>query len=251
MIKVKHLAVLPLLLILACSYEGEWNRKVNPMEPVGTGLGKLKWDTRNISREFPEDRYIERELKIYGGQSEDDGQESVSEGYVNTYFNYVELRVDLDRWGGAYRFPNVQIPKGSTINSARISLVNYVSTFRHAVDSIACEDVDSATVLAGEGYYDISNRWKRRTEAAVLWDQMIDTYPGARDSTSDLKVLVQEIVNRPNWKSGNAIIFIFKCLSLESDTSHVELYSWDFGDHTYGGVLHVSFTAKKSPIIQK
>ena len=251
MLKVKYLAILPLLLILSCTYDGEQNRKANPLEPARPGLDKLKWDTRNISREFPEDDYIERELKIYGGQSEDDGQECVGEGYVNTYYNYIELRVDLGRWGGAYRFPNVQIPQGAMINSAKISLVNYVNTFRHAVDSIACEDVDSATVLAGEGYYDISNRWKRKTEAAVLWDQMIDTNPGARDSTPDLKALVQEIVNRPKWKSGNAIIFIFKCLSLESDTSHVELYSWDFDDHTYGGVLHVYFTAKKSPTIQK
>ncbi|MGB2696226.1 MAG: hypothetical protein WBD28_00030 [Candidatus Zixiibacteriota bacterium] len=246
MIKMKHLVMLSLFLILSCTSVGDWNKKANPIGPTDVGLGKRSWNTNSTISKFPENWNIIRELEISGAQSEDDGQESVGEGYVNTYYNYIELRVDLDRWGGAYRFPNVQIPQGSMINSAKISLVNYVSTFIHAVDSIACENVDSATVLAGEGYYDISNRWKRRTEAAVMWNQMINASPGVRDYTPDLKTLVQEIVNRPNWKSGNAIIFLFKCLSLESDTSHLELYSWDFDNHSYGGVLHLSYTVKNA-----
>ncbi len=189
-------------------------------------------------------------LTISGAQSEDDGQESVNSGYVNTSFGYIELRVDLGRWGGAYRFPNVQIPQGARINSACVSLVNYVETFRHAVDSIACEDVDSATTLISGTNYNISNRWENRTGAAILWNETIRGGIGARDSTTDLKSLVQEIVDRPNWKKGNAIIFLFKCLSLESDTSHMELYTWDVADHTFGGVLHVSYSFQ-GPLIAK
>jgi len=194
----------------------------------------------------------EQSLTISGAQSEDDGQETVSSGNVNTSFNYIELRVDLDRWGGAYRFPNVQIPQGATINSAYVSVVNYVETFRHAVDSIACEAVDSAATLSTvPGNRDISNRWNERTNAAVLWHQMLNGGIGVRDSTPDLKALVQEIVDRPNWKNGNAIIFLFKCLSLESDTSHLELFTWDVADHTYGGLLHVSYSVGQPLIVRR
>lgn len=242
-----------LFLMLSCSIDSDYNKTENPLAPSGVGLNKQKWH----GGVYPIKFYISRNLERYGGQSEDDGQESVGSGYVNTSFNYIELRTDLGRWGGAYRFPDVQIPQGATINSVYISLVNYVSTFSHAVDSIACEDVDSATVISsGGGSYGISDRWSNRTDAAILWNETIRTSPpGARDSTPDLKTLVQEIVNRPNWKSGNAIIFVFKCLSLESDTSHLELYTWDFSDHTYGAILHVSYNVaqvgKKRILITK
>jgi len=194
----------------------------------------------------------EQSLTVYGAQSEDDGQETVSSGNVNTSFNYIELRVDLDRWGGAFRFPNVQIPQGATISSACVSVLNYVETFRHAVDSIACEDVDSAAVLSDEyGSHDISSRWNGRTDAAVLWHEMLRGGVESRDSTPDLKALVQEIVDRPNWKKGNAIIFLFKCLSLESDTSHLELFTWDVADHTRGGILHVSYSLYQPLVARK
>jgi len=236
-----------LLAIFSCGFNRDhYDGKKNLTGPATTGFSKQKLDYQPLPHDFPDDFYITKELEVHGAQSQDDGQESTSEGYVNTFFNYIELRVDLDRWGGAYRFPNIKIPPGAIINSAYISLVNYVNTFRHPVDSIACEDVDSANSLtSGNGSYDISSRWNRRTNAAVLWNDYINCIPGVRDSTPDLKDLVQEIVDRPGWKSGNAIIFIFKCLSLESDTSHLELYSWDFSDHTYGALLHVTYSAPR------
>jgi len=251
MIKKRYFGLASLLLVFSCTLEMDPNGKGNPMRPAETGSVKRNWYYRCTPWKSPENRFRSAELEIRGAQSEDDGQESVSSGSVNTSFNYIELRVDLGRWGGAYRFPDVQIPQGATINSAFISLVNYVETFRHAVDSVGCEDVDSAAVLiGGYGSHDISSRWDRRTDAAVLWHDTIKGGTGVRDSTPDLKALVQEIVDRPNWKKGNAIIFLFKCLSLESDTSHLELYTWDLDDHTYGGILHVSYGLHE-PLITK
>jgi hypothetical protein len=62
-----------------------------------------------------------------------------------------------------------------------------------------------------------------------------------RDSTPDLSSLVQEIVNRPNWKSGNAILFLFKCTIIGEEASYYETYSWDIADHTYGAILYVDY----------
>ena len=188
------------------------------------------------------------ELERYSGQSEDDGQEA-SSGTVNTSYTYVELVVDLSRWGGAYRFPDITIPQGATINSAYISLHCFAGDWTHPVITIACEDVDSAGTLAGGSGndYNISDRWSNRTDATVLWHE--ETNGSGRDSTHNLNSLVQEIINRPNWKSGNAIVFLFKCEVIEDDRSGYESYSWDKKpdpwedpDNYYGAILYVDYT---------
>ncbi|MCK4225083.1 MAG: hypothetical protein KAX39_07870, partial [candidate division Zixibacteria bacterium] len=187
------------------------------------------------------------ELERYSGQSEDDGQEATS-GAVNTSFTYVELVVKFERWGGAYRFPNATIPQDATINSAYLSLHVYAGDYIHSIDSIACENVDSATIISGGpgNEYNISNRWNNRTDAAILWQE--DVRPSGRDSTPDLGSLVQEIVNRPNWKSGNAIIFLFKCAVIDNDSSAYETYSWDTDPNSvYGAILHVNYTPSSTP----
>jgi hypothetical protein len=182
------------------------------------------------------------ELERYSGQSEDDGQETVGSGFVNTSFNYIELRSDLGRWGGAYRFPNITIPQGATIDSAYISLRCYVEIYTSPVDSIACEDVDSASILETGYSYDISERWDNRTDAVVLWDEDDVRGPTGRDSTPDLSALVQEIVDRTDWKSGNAIIFLFKNTIVSGDSAYYETFSWDESDHTYAAILYVNYT---------
>lgn len=241
-----------LWLMLSCSIDSDYNKTENPLAPSGVGLNKLKWH----GGVYPIKFYISRNLEVYGGQSEDDGQESVSSGYVNTSFNYLELRTDLGRWGGAYRFPNITIPQGATINSAYIRLVTYVTTYVDPIDSIACEDVDSASVIESGYTYDISGRWDNRTDAVLLWDEdgVGGGYPWI-DSTPDLSIMVQEIVDRPGWKSGNAMIFLFKNTTVNSDSAYYETFSWDDDDHTLGAILHVSYNVaqvgKKRILITK
>jgi len=175
-------------------------------------------------------------MSVYGMQSEDDGQQSIS-GYVNTSFNYIELRSDLARWGGALRFPNIQIPQGSEIVSAHVSVLNYVYTFRHAKDSIACQDVANALPLNSSVVNDVSDRWKQRTDAVLFWEEDIRGAIGIRDSTPDLRAIVQEIIDRPDWQEGNAMLFILKCVM----GSYLEIYSWDLPDHIYGPILEVKY----------
>ena len=227
-----------ILLTLCCSIDFDDNKKENPLAPYGIGLNKMKPQTR----QYESKHHLSRKLEIYGGQSADDGQEVIEEGYVNIDFGYTELRIDAlgiaPRWGGAYRFPNVTIPPEATINSAYISLEIYTQTFNHAVDSIACQDVDSATIISTDDY-SISTRWNSRTSAVILWNEYVSTT--GKDSTPDLKTLVQEIVDRPNWKSGNAMIFIFKNTKVGNDSSYYETYSWNAVDHTYGAILYVDY----------
>lgn len=186
------------------------------------------------------------ELRRGGAESGDDGQEAgyPEGGNVNISFTYIELRIDLDRWGGAYRIPNVTIPQGATINSAYASLAIYFSAYKYPVDSVACEDVDSATlILADPGYKNLSNRWDNRTDAVILWDDEVNAGASARDSTPNISSLIQEVVNRPSWKSGNALILLFKCTIVDNDSSYYETYSWDTDPQgNYGCSLFVDYT---------
>ena len=185
-------------------------------------------------------------LERYGAESADDGQESGVSGFVNISFNYIELVWSLDRWGGAYRFPNITIPQGATIDSSYMSIWSYSTSWKTANDTIACEDVDSATILV-EGYNDnISNRWVNATTAKVFWHQVISSSLVRTRIDCELKTLVQEVVDRPGWKSGNAIMFLFKNRGAP-DSSAFETYSWDMDDHTYGGKLSVYYSTEEAP----
>ena len=190
------------------------------------------------------------ELRRGMAESEDDGQESTgwSAGSVNTSHGYVELMYNwfCKRWGGALRFPDVTIPQGATINSAYIQVISYSTCWLHAYDSVACENVDSAlSIESGGGTYDLSERWADRTDAFLVWNENMRPSSIYPDSTPDVKTLLQEIVDRGGWKSGNAVIFLFKNIYEEGiDSSAYEIYSWDIvtGGHAYGGSLFVDYT---------
>ena len=180
----------------------------------------------------------------FGGQSEDDGQET-SSGSVNTNYIYIELMrvMTPQRYYAAFRFPNVTISQGATINSAYIGLYSYGSPFYNPIDTIACEDVDSTTVLeSGGDSWDISERWANATSAVVFWDEDdVGDTPGVPDSTPDLKTLVQEVTDRPGWTSGNALTFLFRNMIIGTDSCQYETHSWDGSGNEMGGVLLIEY----------
>lgn len=156
----------------------------------------------------------------------DDADEVLSNGYtdtLNTCWCIELMRTpSIDRWGGYMRFPNVTIPQGSTIDSAYIKVTASSIPFIRAFDSVACENVDNATIIEhGTGTYDISERWANPT-TKILWDATMRASTVNPDSTPDLSSILQDIVNRPGWELGNAVGFIFKALAIDADTARYE-----------------------------
>jgi hypothetical protein len=106
------------------------------------------------------------------------------------------------------RFAGVSLPAGATIVGA------YVQFQADEVDSgpvnlvIAGQAADnplSFSTASGN----VSSR--PRTGATVAWAPSAWTAVGLRGTaqqTPDLSALVQEIVNRPGWSSGNALAFV-------------------------------------------
>lgn len=134
------------------------------------------------------------------------------DGYVTTEPTY-EPSLDFVSFGKQsttivrstwLRFQNVTIPQGSTINSATLSMRAYASASTTTVNvTIRCFDEDDAAAISSESDY----TGRDSTTAVVNWNNIgawtADTWYDAPDLAS----VVQEIVDRGGWSSGNAIMF--------------------------------------------
>ena len=105
------------------------------------------------------------------------------------------------------RFTQVSIPPGATITRAYVQFTADKSSATTAPMSIYGQATDSAATFSG-ARGDVSNR--PRTTAAAAWSPAAWSAGkrGAAQQTSDLTAVVQEIVSRPRWASGNALAVI-------------------------------------------
>jgi hypothetical protein len=175
--------------------------------------------------------------------STDDAQQAINGGSVFASIGYMELMNNwfCKRWGGGVRFPNITIPQGSQIHSAYISVVSYSTCWLRTYDSVACESVDSASSFStAQGSYNISNRWSNRTNAVLLWNEDMRNSSIYPDSTPDLKDLLGEVIDRPNWKPGNSVVFIFKNIRDLTDSAMFEFRTWE--DAGWEESLFISYT---------
>ena len=115
-----------------------------------------------------------------------------------------------------FRFQNVVVPQGATIDSAYIKL-NWEGG--EEVDFlIAAVDVDDFDVPTDNTYA----AHDTETTATISWNITLE---GSQDSgkyyktSPDIKTIIQEIVDRTGWSSGNAIGIIVRepVASLTSD----------------------------------
>jgi len=105
------------------------------------------------------------------------------------------------------RFLDVRIPKDAKITAASLILTARVTDSGTGVKTtIQAEDVDNATQVADES--DWETRVTGLTAASVSWDDIADwtAEESGPDTTSpDISTVIQEIVDRSGWASGNAI----------------------------------------------
>lgn len=126
--------------------------------------------------------------------------------------NSTDLELVYDRNTEQYvglRFQNITIPKNSTINSAHIQFT---------VDET--DDEDTNVVIYGEdtssaNEYSSSSKISPRAHTSSFINWTIPEWDNAGDSesdqkTPDIKSIVQEIINRTDWNSGNNMAFIIK-----------------------------------------
>lgn len=111
-----------------------------------------------------------------------------------------------NEWDGV-RFQNVTIPPGALILSAVAQFVVF-STIDDPNHTIYGEDIDDAPAFTIDGA-NLSSR--TRTTATATWTSSglgadsVTYFP-----TPDLSAIIQEIVDRGGWASGNAIVLLIQ-----------------------------------------
>ncbi len=150
-------------------------------------------------------------------QGRDDVEEIISTGENYTDSGDLDFS-SLDVGGGTpimigVRFQNVTIPQGATITSAYIEFAAYDADNEAASWSISGEASDHADQYTTGAYqnfvaddnYDLSSR--PETVSSVPWNNVDAWTAGNNYASPDLSAIVQEIVDRDGWSSGNAMAF--------------------------------------------
>jgi hypothetical protein len=169
----------------------------------------------------------------------DDGHESLgssvqlsgldSDGWV---LGYRSSRYNM----GGMRFLNVTIPAGSTINSAYLTIAERYFSGSGTVDcTVYANDIDDAVTFVGGINYEMHDLAK--TTASVAWNIPIgaDT-----DRTSpDIKTVIQEVIDRGGWASGNDILIL---LDTTTGTNWSQYADYNY-DTTNCARLTINYTA--------
>jgi len=107
-----------------------------------------------------------------------------------------------------FRFQSVGIPAGATIDAAKIQYkqhANYTQAGSNTVD-IHAEDADSAGAIGNDSQMTTSQG--AITSAKVTWTPATSTSSDFLD-TADFKAVIQEVIDRGGWSSGNDIVIHF------------------------------------------
>ena len=129
-------------------------------------------------------------------------------------------------WYKAYfRFPNISVAQGATIQNSYLKVIISLASGTGAA-TIVGTDVDNVTqpVNGSDGVHSL------HTTASVAWSN--PTANGTNYvSSPDIATIIQEIVDRPGWSSGNAIMIqIFYQGSVTGDQNR-KFLAWDANDN--------------------
>ena len=145
-------------------------------------------------------------LDIRVSASTDDAEEMLGSGAVDLASNDLQLVDDSGAQEVGMRFLNVTVPPGSTITNAYLEFTADVANLGTTDLTVHGQAADDPATFAG-GVADLSGRLK--TDASVDWSGVAawDT-PDQAYQSADLSPIVQELIDRGGWTSGNAVALL-------------------------------------------
>lgn len=164
----------------------------------------------------------------------DDAEEAAGGG-VSTTSGDLELVLDASLQTVGMRFAGLTIPAGATITSAWVQFETDKVRTAAAQLTIHGQAADSAPTFTTTAR-SISTR--PRTSASVSWAPPAWTTvgeAGAGQRTPELAAVLQEIVSRPGWSSGNAVVLVVTGTGVRVARSYN-------GRAAGAPVLHVTYT---------
>lgn len=160
-------------------------------------------------------------------QSSDDAEQTVSSGAMSLTGNTLSIPQEgsTDQLVGL-RFQNLTIPQGAVITSAQIQFTannnQTSSTVNVTVRGQAADNPGTFTT----GNNNLGGR--STTSSSVAWSNIpgwSSNEVGSDTTTPNLSSIVQEIVNRAGWASGNSMVFVLSENS--GNTSQRDAFSFD------------------------
>ena len=171
----------------------------------------------------------------------DDAEERTSNGFMYLDSSDLELAIasePTDMVG--IRFANVAVPQGAVISRAYVQFKVDESTSGATSLVIRGEAADDAAAFS----LNVANISSRPlTAASVNWAPAAWSTVGERgpaQRTPDLAAVIQEVVGRPGWVSGNALAVIIT----GSGTRIAESYE---GDPAGAAALHIEYAGSEEP----
>lgn len=135
-----------------------------------------------------------------------DDVEEVADGAMYAPSKNLEI-VETSRRGVqllGLRFDDIDVPQGATITKAYVQFTAARTSSGKVRASVRGIDGDDAPTFSGRRHY-LSSR--KKTSEGVSWN--VSPWragaSGSAQRTPDLSDVVQEIVDRPGWESGNAL----------------------------------------------
>ncbi len=185
----------------------------------------------------PNDNTATKTVEVRINRSIDDVEEEVSDGDISSSSSDLELG---HHSSGAQeiglRFRDMQIPSGATITKA------YIEFETDEKNSGSTQVVFRAQAIADapeftKTDYDVSQRTK--TINSVSWNIAQWDAKSEKHQSPDLTAIINEVVQRSDWKSGNAMVISI------TGSGERTAESYD-GESENAPLLHIEYTTKKT-----
>jgi hypothetical protein len=191
-------------------------------------------DTVTIDANEPGTEVSVEEVRV--AASANDAEESASGAMSLTSSDLELVHIGSGDQTVGIRFVGVNIPQGATIVDAYVQFKVDETGSQATALTIEAQDTDNAQAFTSSSR-NISNR--ATTGASVAWYPAAWTSVGqtaAAQRTPDISSVIQEVVGRPGWSSGNSLVLIIT----GSGERVAESYN---GDRNGAPLLHVEYSS--------
>ncbi len=151
-------------------------------------------------------------VSTFSGQvaaGEDDVEERANNGVIDTSSSDLDITEDLPVIYSAVgiRITDITVPQGATVTSAYLEFVADESQSVTTSWTIGAENIGNALTIPTTAY---SLSSKPRTSATATWANIPAWTTDNIYQSTDISLVVQEIIDRGDWSTGNAITFIIE-----------------------------------------
>ncbi len=173
------------------------------------------------------------------GDNDGDGEAFGNNGRNILSSDYIVLGDETEPRLAGFRFQNIQLPQGAIVQNAYLEFTAYGDDSSAAEFTIRAEDSDNAPASGTANADDFND--KSYDSATVTWANVPAWSTNMNYRTPDITSLVQPIVNKSNWTSGNAIFFALdgtglrRASSYEANAATAARLVISYEDSTAGG----------------